>query len=53
MNPSKHQSSKQRGQPGGWNVPDRLHLLRLVQVTVFTQTPCMNNVISMLYWLVT
>ena len=41
MNPSKHQSSKQRGQDGGWKVHDRAHLL------FFTHTLCMNYVIAM------
>ena len=27
MNPGKHQSSKQRGQDGGWKVHDRAYLL--------------------------
>ena len=41
MNPGKHQSSKQRGQDGGWKVHDRANLL------FFTHTPCMNYAIAM------
>ena len=41
MKPGKHQSSKERGQDGGWKVHDRAHLL------FFTHTLCMNNVIAM------
>ena len=41
MNPGKHQSSKQRGQDGGWKVHNRAHLL------IFTYTLCMNYVIAM------
>ena len=41
MNLGKHQSSKQRGQDGGWKVHDRAHLL------FFTHTLCMNYVIAM------
>ena len=41
MNPSKHQSSKQRSRDGGWKVYDRAHLL------FFTHTLCMNYVIAM------
>ena len=41
MKPGKHQSSKQRGQDGGWKVHDRAHLLFI------THTVCMNNVITM------
>ena len=43
MNLGKHQSSKQRGQDGGWKVHDRAHLL------FFTRTLCkrVNYVIAM------
>ena len=41
MKPSKHQSSKQRGQDRGWKVHDRANLL------FFTHTLCMNYVIAM------
>ena len=41
MKPGKHQSSKQKGQDGGWKVHDRAHLL------FFTYTLCMNYVIAM------
>ena len=40
MNPGEHQSSKRRGQDGGWKVHDSAHLL------FFTRTPCMNYVIT-------
>ena len=40
MKPGKHQSSKHRGQAGGWKVHDRAHLLFL------THTLCMNYVIA-------
>ena len=40
MKPSKHQSSKQRGQDGGWNVHDRSYFF------FFTHTLCMNFVIA-------
>ena len=41
MKPGKHQSSKQRGQDGGWKVHDHAHLL------FFTHTLCMNYIIAM------
>ena len=41
MKPGKHESSKQRGQDGGWKVHERAHLL------FFTHTLCMNYVITM------
>ena len=46
MNPGKNQSSKQRGQDGGWKVHDRAHLL------FFAHTLCINGIIAMIYWLV-
>ena len=42
MNPGKLQSSKQRGQDGGWRVDDRAHFL------FCTRTLCIYYVIAML-----
>ena len=44
MNPGKHQSSKQRGQDGGWKVHDCAHLC--FPLFFFTHTLCMNYVIA-------
>ena len=41
MKPGKYQSSKQRGQDGGWKVHNRAHLL------FFTRTLRINYVIAM------
>ena len=41
MNPSKHQSSKQRGQDLDWKVHNRAHLLFLTHIL------CMNYVIAL------
>ena len=44
MKSGKHQSSKPRGQDGGWKVHDRAHLL------FFTHTLYVNYVTSMFFW---